>query len=181
MYPCSIFTDGSLYPKLKLGVGGFLFLHHSPETGEFPGLTQREVAQNLWFRRFENTSSADLEIQTLLWALGNFQSQFKVSLPGTLRIYTDSQAITGLLNRRAGLENRNFQSKKKDSLTNALLYRQYFLLQDQLGFEVIKVKGHSPSSTHDEVQRIFSYVDRAVRKELRLYLEEESKMGQTHE
>jgi hypothetical protein len=45
-------------------------------------------------------------------------------------------------------------------------------MQDEIGIELIKLKGHCSTGSHGTVQRIFSYVDREVRRELALWLSE---------
>jgi ribonuclease HI len=90
----------------------------------------------------------------------------------SLRMYSDSQCVAGLLGRRAGLTESDFLSGRSGGpLTNAHLYRAFYEASDQLGFQMFKVSGHSRTNSHDTVQRIFSYVDREVRKALTLWLD----------
>ncbi len=90
----------------------------------------------------------------------------------------DSKCVTDLLKRRPGLEAKGFLSGSANRLLkNAPLYRKFYKFQDELAFEVIKVKGHSPSSSRDTIERIFSFVDKETRKELRLWMEELKKPG----
>ncbi len=120
-------------------------------------------------RRFEVTSSTKLEVQTLLWALEDFQKEFSGSKFGTLDVYSDSQCVTGLQRRRSQLEMNGFCSKGTNRiLKNACLYRKFYELHDTLGFEVIKVAGHVRFCSHDSIHRIFSFVDKEARKALKL-------------
>jgi len=92
-----------------------------------------------------------------------------------LQIYTDSQCIAGLAGRRVGLINSNFVARGSGKeLKNAMLYRRFYEAYDQLGFKVNKVAGHLPVHTHNSVQRIFSYVDRDVRRALNHWLNSET-------
>jgi len=160
----SLFTDVSLNPRRKLGVGAYLlvpcsFMEVSPQRIERSAITARLVA-----RRFEDTSSTKLEVQTVLYALEDFRNQSKDAGPVKLQVYSDSQCVARLLGRRQGLEIHRFMSKGRNRLiTNASLYRKFYEFHDELGFEVIKVAGHTRSCSHDTVQRIFSCVDREVR------------------
>ncbi len=169
----ALFTDVSLKPKLKLGVGAYLvvptsFLEVSPHSIE-----RSEVAGRLVVRRFVDTSPTRLEVQTVLWALGVYRNEFKVSGPGKLQVYTDSQCVAGLLGRRPGLEVNGFLCKRTNRLLkNASLYRTFYEFHDELGVEVIKVAGHSRSCSHDAAHRIFSFIDREVRKALTLWMGE---------
>jgi ribonuclease HI len=124
-------------------------------------------------RRFEDTSSTKLEIQTVLWALEEYQNGSKIPEHGKLYLYSDSQCVLGLLKRRPCLLASGFLSKRTNrSLRNAPLYRAFYEFHDELGFEVIKVEGHSRSRPHDSAHRIFSFVDKEVRKALRLWMDE---------
>jgi ribonuclease HI len=166
-----LFSDVSLHPQLRRGVGGCLlvpaaFLEVSPHSIE-----SSKVDKHLVVRRFEGSSSTRLEVLTALWALEDYQNILKASGAGKLRVYTDSQCLAGLLKRRPGLVANGFLSKKTNSLLrNAPLYRRFYELFDELEFEVIKVAGHSRSCSRDTIHCIFSSVDREVRKELKLWI-----------
>lgn len=167
----SLFTDVSLDPGLKLGVGAYLVVPASFMDVPALSLDKSEIARRLVLRRFENTSSTRIEVQTVLSALEDFQNEFNGSGPVKLRVYSDSQCIAGLLGRRQGLEAGGFMSKAKNRpITHASLYRKFYQFHHDLGFEVIKVAGHSRSSSHDTIQRVFSCVDREVRQELKRWM-----------
>ena len=169
----ALFTDVSLNPKLKLGFGAYLvipssFLEIPPER-----IIRPELVEQIRLRRFEVTSSTKLEIQTLLWALEDFQKESSGSRFGTLDVYSDSQCVTGLQRRRSKLEMNVFCSNGTNRLLkNACLYRKFYELHDKLGFEVIKVVGHSRSCSHDSIHRVFSFVDKEARKALKLCVKE---------
>jgi len=57
-----LFTDGSVNTKTKIGYGAYLFLNEE----ELSGISLKNKVK---FKRFENTSSSKLELQTLLYAL----------------------------------------------------------------------------------------------------------------
>lgn len=132
-----------------------------------------KVTELLMMRRYECTSSTRLEVQTVLWALEDYQKESKEVRPGKLYVYSDSQCIAGLLRRRSAMEAKGFLSGKTNRLLkNAPLYQAFYELYDQVGFKVIKVTGHSRSCSHDTVERIFSCIDRAVRKALRDWMQQ---------
>lgn len=163
----ALFTDVSLNPRQRLGVGACLllpvtFLDAAPDAIERP-----EIFARLRFRRFADTSSTRLEVQTVLWALETCREECDRPASGTLRLYTDSQCVAGLPGRRARLEANDFIARRSGRpLANADLYREFYAAHDEFRFELIKVAGHSPARSHDSVQRIFSYVDRGVRQVL---------------
>jgi ribonuclease HI len=168
----ALFTDVSLNPTLKLGVGCYLLVPDSFLEVSSENIEIKEVAERLILRRFEAASSAELEVRTALWALGDCR-ELKASGPLKLRLYTDSQCIAGLLKRQTGLEAGGFLSRKtKLPLKNASLYRAFYKFHDELGFEVAKVKGHARSCSRDTVHSIFSFTDREARKALKLWIKE---------
>jgi ribonuclease HI len=167
----ALFTDVSVNLQLKLGIGGYLLVPLQYLEVEPNNILRNAVSAGLKTRSFADTSSTRLEVQTVLWALEELEGKLAGGTPGGLRIYTDSQCVTGLARRRAGLEQMGFISKRTGlPLTNAPLYRAFYAAYDQLGFQLIKVPGHSRASSHDTVQRIFSYVDREVRQALNFWL-----------
>lgn len=169
----ALFSDVSLNPGLKLGFGAYLLTHSSALEIPPEGMAQQEFARQIKLRRFDTTSSTKLEVQTLLWALKDFQEGALGSRFGILDVYSDSQCVTGLLRRRGHLEMLGFcNGRTERPLKNACLYRTFYQFYDALGFEVIKVAGHSRSSTHDSIHRIFSFVDKEAGRALRIFMRE---------
>ena len=150
-----LFTDGSVHVQSGIGFGAFLF---TDDIAMPLGVLKDKVETE----RFEKTTSTKLELQMLLHAFGIVPLSVK-----RLEVYTDSQNIISLLNRRSRLETNNFHSKGNRLLNNAELYREFFGLIDQLHCEFIKVKGHKKTNQKDAVERIFALVDRASRNALR--------------
>ncbi len=150
-----LFTDGSVNPKSKVGYGAYLVV--------LLGVTySKALKADVKVKKFEQTSSTKLEIQTLIWALTSIQKP-----AGQIIVYTDSQNIIGLHARRDRLEKNNYLSKRKKPIKNSALYKEFFYLSDQLDCEFKKVKGHKPSRLKDEAERFFTLVDNASRKALR--------------
>lgn len=150
-----LFTDGSVNTKSDIGFGAYLLV---PENELFSDGLQSKVK----LKRFENTSSTKLEIQTVLWALsevGDFE--------GKIILYTDSQNIIGLPGRRERLEKNNYYSKQNRLITNWELYQAFYRLTDVLNIEINKVSGHKKTSTKDNIDKLFTLVDRATRNAVR--------------
>ena len=150
-----LFIDGSVHVQSKLGYGAYFVV---TETDLCPDALGARVK----VRRFEHTSSTRLELQTLLWAL----SELPASVD-TLTVYTDSQNIIGLHERREQLEKNNYRSKNDRLLNNADLYQALFRITDQFNCTFVKVRGHRLSSEKDALDRLFTLVDRASRSALR--------------
>lgn len=150
-----LFTDGSVHVQSGIGYGAYLLVDNI-ETPLDVLKSQVEIV------RFEKTSSTKLELQTLLHAFGTISVSVK-----ELKIYSDSQNIISLLQRRERLEGNNFYSKGNRLFNNTELYRNFFRMVDQLHCEFIKVKGHKKSNQKNEIERIFTLVDRASRNTVR--------------
>lgn len=152
-----LLMDGSVNTQSNIGYGAYLAV------SEFGlGLSLDSLRARMKVRRFEQTSSTKLELQTLLWALRDMQA-----LGGKVIVYTDSQNIMGLQGRRERLEQNNYCSKKNRRLNNYELYQEFFRMTDQLNCQFVKVRGHQVSNQKDEIDRLFTLVDRAARSALR--------------
>jgi ribonuclease HI len=147
-----LFTDGSVNTKLRIGYGAYLAF---PED-------QQSLTGHIKLKRFEDTSSSKLELQTLLWALS------EISAPEVIS-YTDSQNIAGLNSRRKKLEENDYYAKNGKRLKNHELYRQFYKFTDNLFITFTQIRGHSPSNRKSPIDMIFSLVDRASRDALRAY------------
>jgi ribonuclease HI len=169
----ALFTDVSLNPERRLGVGSCLLVPASLLNSAPDAIEQAAVTARLQFRRFAETSSTRLEVQTVLWGVEMYREHCDRCGTGRLQVYTDSQCVVGLPGRRGGLEANGFVAARSGRLlANAPLYRALYAVHDELGFDLIKVAGHSRAGDHGSVQRIFSYVDRGARRALSLWLNE---------
>lgn len=169
----ALFTDVSVSPGLKLGVGAYVMIPASFLEASSGVIGRPQITGRLKVRRFEGTSSTKLELQTVLWAL----TENRQGPHGSLTIYSDSQCVSGLLKRKPRLLAGGFLSKKTNrQLGNASLYRTFYEFHDELGFHVVKVDGHPGSRVHDTAHRIFSFVDKEARKALKIWLNELAKV-----
>ena len=150
-----LLIDGSVNSQSKIGYGAYLAV------SEYELLLD-SLRACVKVRRFEHTSSTKLELQTLLWALWDIQA-----VGGKVTVYTDSQNIMGLPGRRERFEQSNYRSKKNRLLNNSELYQEFYRVTDQLKCRFVKVRGHQVSNQKDEIDRLFTLVDRASRNALR--------------
>jgi ribonuclease HI len=158
-----IFADASYDPHSRTGVGAYLTID-----------SQENKESEIRTKLMESRGIARLELMTVLWAIAEFKSGCTRSIP-SIELFTDCQAIENLLDRRSGLESRNFQTKNNQPLGNADLYRQFYTLYDEFPFGITWLKGHSPSRGRHNAQRVFARVDKAARANLRFYLKSSSK------
>jgi len=150
-----VFTDGSANPQLKIGYGAFLAVSSLC-------ISLEEAKHLVVVNRFENTSSTKLELQILLLALNKVGSD-----NCHVVVYTDSQNIIGLPNRRERFEKTDYRSKSGKLIANRELYLEFYQLTDRLPCEFVKVSGHKVSGQKDCVDQFFTLVDRASRAALR--------------
>ena len=150
-----LLTDGSVNTQSKIGYGAYLAVSEH-------GLSLDSLRTRVKVRRFEHTSSTKLELQTLLWALGDIQT-----LGRRVIVYTDSQNIMGLQRRRDRFEQNNYHSKKNKRSNNYELYQEFYKMIDLLDCELVKVRGHQVSNQKDDIDRLFTLVDRASRGALK--------------
>ncbi len=146
-----LFTDGSVNTQSNIGYGAYLAVSES-------GQSLDSLREHVKVKRFEHTSSTKLELQTLLWALRDIQV-----LASSVTVYTDSQNIMGLPGRRERFEQNSYHSKKGRLLNNYELYQGFYRMTDQLKCKFVKVRGHQVSNQKDDIDRLFTLVDRASR------------------
>lgn len=154
-----LFIDASVDPKSKVGHGAYLVLSG--------GNTNLSNARNaIKTKRFEQTSSTKLELQTLLCALDD------INIPSShstihLTVFTDSQNIVSLPKRRDSLEQRNFTNRAQKNLKHHQLYKEFYRLTSVINCDFVKLKGHKAAKYRDDIDRLFSLVDIASRGALR--------------
>ncbi len=168
MLHLQVFTDGSVNTQLKVGYGAYFVVSDL-------NVSIDSLNDKVKVKHFVQTSSTKLELQTLLWALGE-----TVSLANrndmVLTVYTDSQNIISLPGRRNRLEQKNYFSSKNKRLNNFELYQEFYRFTSELNCKFVKVVGHQPSGKKDKIGRLFSLVDRASRRALRenLYVQKDN-------
>ena len=163
-----LFTDGSANPARRIGVGAVLAVPRAWLERDADQISATEVAALTEARRFEDTSSTRLELETVLWAL-------REHAPGSdlLNLGTDSQCVAGLPGRRTRLEATGFVSGASgEELRHAELYREFYRELDRRPIAVIKLRGHTDYRYHETAQRIFHFVDREARRQLKRWLRE---------
>lgn len=131
-----VFTDGSVNTQLKIGYGAYLVV---PDHSDFTDALNDSVK----VKRFEQTSSTKLELQTMLWSLGEVIASANGS-DVRLTVYTDSQNIIGLPGRRARLEQCDYLSSKNKRLNNYDLYQAFYRLMSSMECELVSKRSTNP-------------------------------------
>lgn len=150
-----LFTDASVNPQTGIGYGAYLLL------GEYEiesPISKHEIK----IKKFENTTSSKLELETLLWALSNIPTR-----NCKIIIYTDCQNIISLKDRENKIKKNGYMTKQNTLIKNHELYKKFFKMTDLYECDFIKVKGHKKNEDKDEVDKIFTLVDRASRVALK--------------
>ena len=155
MKKIKLFVDSSVNPQAKVGFGAFLKV--------FDDLSIDNLKKNIKIKRFDDTSSTKLELQSLLWAL----DEIEILADTKIEVYTDCQNIVGLQNRKEKLEANDYKSSTGKTINNYELYKLFFEKIEKLDIDFIKIKGHKKNSLKDELDTIFNLVDKASRSALR--------------
>jgi ribonuclease HI len=159
MFDLMLFTDGSVNTKTHIGFGAYLAVNDL-------ALSLVDLKTKVKTKQFQNTSSTKLELQTLLWAMGD---ALLLGTEKTMRIaiYSDSQNIVSLPARRGALERCEYHASNGNQLNNAELYQQFFKKMDQCNCLIVKMDGHKPQHIKNDMERVFALVDKASRFALR--------------
>jgi ribonuclease HI len=86
-----------------------------------------------------------------------------------IKIYSDSQYLVSLFERKEKLYNSNFLTKKGVSIQNYDLVKEILIYIDLMNIEFIKVKAHQKKSDKTNFNR---EVDKLSRKIVRTYVKE---------
>ncbi|QKF73520.1 ribonuclease H family protein [Aliarcobacter faecis] len=162
MEKIELFTDSSVNPQNKIGFATFLQKNDKKISLDI-------LKSSIKIKKFENTSSTKLELQSFLWALEELEKEKKDISNFLIEVYTDCQNIISLQNRKERLENNNYHSKNGKLINNYDLYKEFFDKTDKLNITFIKVKGHKKTALKNEIDNIFNLVDKASRSALRVY------------
>lgn len=150
-----LFTDGSVNPQQNIGFGAYLHVTQDIEYDE-------SLKNKVIVKRFEETSSTKLELETLLWALSELNLK-----DVELTVFTDCQNILDLHVRREKFEKNDYLTKKNKKIANHKLYKKFYKITDNLNCQFVKVKGHKPKSEKDNIDKFFTLVDVTSRNALR--------------
>ncbi len=153
MNKIELFCDGSVNPQRKIGFAAYFIYDKSLKT------------QDIKIKKFEDTSSTKLELESLLWALEDKKLEGKQVI-----VYTDCQNILSLIDRKEKLINSSYTTKTGKTIKNHQLYKKFYERYELFNLEIIKVKGHKKSSLKDEKDELFNLVDKASRNALRNFM-----------
>ena len=148
MKSLTIYTDGSC--NHSHGIGGWAAIVLMGE-------------QKLVLKGKElNTTHQRMELTAVLRALEYLELNQLSTL--NIKVYTDSQYVTNLQNRRSKLEAKNFLTKKNLLIRNVDLVEKLLSYIDKMNIQFIKVEAHQKVS---EMKNLNREVDKLARSVVR--------------
>ncbi len=142
------YTDGSCHTQLKTGAWASIIINNN-EKLKLNGLEQ-------------NTTHNRMEIQACIETIQYVVE--KILSYKEIHIFTDSQYVVGLLDRKNKLKEGNFLTKKGESIQNPDLVQKFIFLLENYPIKLLKVKAHQKKS---ELENLNIEVDMMVRRLLR--------------
>jgi ribonuclease HI len=105
-----------------------------------------------------------MELLGVIQCLGHIIAHYGNSC--FIHIYTDSEHVTNLLERRKKLESAQFLTKKGTPVAHAELIKQFYRILDRLSFKIERVSSHQKEGV-SEISDFNREVDKLSRKILR--------------
>lgn len=130
MQKIELFTDSSVNPKAKVGFAAFLVKNDKD-------IILESLNKSIKIKKFENTSSTRIELQSLLWAINEIEKEKNDLSNILIEVYTDCQNIVNLKNRKSKLVENNYQSGTGKLLKNHDLYKDFFEKESRLNLNII--------------------------------------------
>jgi ribonuclease HI len=149
--PIQIYTDGSCHTQLKTGAWAAIILMNK----------EKIILQAI----VTHTTHNRMELTAVIKAIEYVQTQPTHNQP--MHIYSDSQYVVKLAERKEKLKQHNFTTKKGTLMQNADLVRILIQHIERENLLFIKVKAHQKQTQTTNYNR---EVDILVRKMLRSYL-----------
>ena len=148
MSTIKIFTDGSCHTQLKTGAWVALIFIEG----------KKIVLQNV----VENTTHNRMELSAVISAV-LYITENNIEYSG-IEIYSDSQYVVDLVDRKEKLKNKLFITKKGTPIQNADLVQNLITLMEEFVLIFIKVKAHQKPTSEINYNR---EADKLVRSILR--------------
>jgi ribonuclease HI len=157
MYNFIVFTDGSCHTQLKCGTWVSIIEQENTRV-QISGICQ-------------DTTHNRMELMAIIESIDYIDIHYQGI--GQIDIYTDSQYVVGIIDRKERLQGNLFKSRKGKTIQNDDLLQK---LIDQLGkfnIKLVKVQAHQKSGDNENLNR---EVDKIARKILRQEIKKNNKM-----
>jgi ribonuclease HI len=147
-----VYTDGSCHTQHKIGTWVAIV---------FAG-TKRKILSGIE----KDTTHNRMELTAVIEAIEHIRTHYKNV---SIKVYTDSQYVTGLPARKEKLLSTDFITGRGTALQNADLIKIFFETLTVLTIEFIKIKAHQKK---DDITNYNREADRLSRKLLRAAVED---------
>lgn len=149
MSPIIIFTDGSCHTQLKIGAWVALI---------FVG-DKKIILQNV----VKNTTHNRMELSAVIYAV-HYVTENNIVYSG-IEIYSDSQYVIGILDRKEKLKKNYFMTKSGNVMQNAELVQGLVTLIESFPLTFIKVKAHQKPTSEINYNREADLLVRSLLRE----------------
>lgn len=146
----NVFTDASFDPKTK--------------TGSWAGIVLFGKNEKVLSDILQDISQHGLELLSILECLDYIKEHFREY--NLIRIYTDSEYVENLPDRRDRIENNDFLTSKGNEIAHKDLLMRFYKCFDVFNLEIERVIGHQKSGA-SVVSDYNRKVDKMSRKLLR--------------
>lgn len=130
----SIYTDGSCHPQLSFGAWVAIII-----IGDRKIILKGEALLTTHHR---------MELLAVIKAILYLRQSYPERK--VIHLITDSQYVSGLIERETRLKARSFKTRKGLAIRNSDLVEDFYRLKADITLNVTKVKAHSPNNTIPE-------------------------------
>ena len=148
-----IYTDGSCHTQLKVGTWVSIIIIGNDK--------------KVLYATVHATTHNRMELTAVIKSIQYLKIHYE--LITNIRIFTDSQYVTGLCARKEKITLAGFTTEKGKPLQNAGLVKKFLILLSSLSIEFIKIKAHQKQRDISNYNR---EADKLSRKLLRKAVEE---------
>lgn len=142
-----LFTDGSYEPQTNYGAWAAIIL--------------KDKKEDLLTGDSTNSSQHKMELQAVIQGLKYIISNYGST--NSIALFTDSEYVENLLQRKEKLMKKNFLTKKGNTVKHSRDIKEFFSLEQKLNLSITRVRGHQKKG----VSYITDYnrkVDKIARK-----------------
>lgn len=146
-----VYTDGSCNTQYRIGGwSAIIFISNQKVT-----LSGNEL----------ETTNQRMELTAVIKALSYIVNVTSIT-DNKITVYTDSQYIVHLVERKHKLEEKKYLTKKGDAVRNADLVKTFFTYTENYPVEITKVKAHQKLNQQPGFNREADKLSRKIVREL---------------
>lgn len=142
-----VFTDGSYEPQITYGAYAALIIYNNKE--------------KMLSGTSEQASQHKMELQAVIQSLRYINENYDNDIQ--IELYTDSEYVENLIDRKEKLINNNFITKKGNSINHAADIKQFYYLEEKLNVTINRVPSHQKKGVSRVTDRN-RRVDKLARK-----------------